>query len=80
MTISQYLILEREKRCLTQDEMAKKLGVNRTTYCTYEKGWTDKNGYKRVPSPKVAKRIAKLTGCSTEYIKELIDNQRKESI
>ena len=76
--ISEYLRLERQKRCLTQLEMAKKLGVNRPTYATYENGWIDKNGVKRVPSPTVARRIAKLTGCSTEYVNQLIENERKD--
>ena len=78
MRISEYLKLERQKRCLTQSEMAKKLGVNRATYATYENAWVDKQGKKRVPEPSVAKKIAKLTGCSTEYVNQLIENERKE--
>lgn len=78
MKISEYLRLERQKRCLTQLEMAKKLGVNRPTYATYENGWIDGKGRKRTPSPTVAKRIAKLTGCSTEYVNQLIENERKD--
>lgn len=79
MKISEYLRLERQKRCLTQAEMAKKLGVTRPTYVTYENAWVDvKKGIKRVPSTKVAKKIAKLTGCSTEYVNQLIENERKE--
>lgn len=58
--------------------MAKKLGVNRPTYATYENGWVDRKGKKHVPAPGVAKRIAKITGCSTEYINQLIENERKE--
>ena len=78
MKISEYLRLERQKRCLSQLEMAKKLGVNRPTYVTYENAWVDKRGYKRIPSPTVAKRIAKFTGCSTEYVNQLIENERKD--
>lgn len=78
MKISEYLRLERQKRCLTQVEMAKKLGVNRPTYVTYENAWVDKKGNKRVPSPTVARKIAKLTGCSTEYVNQLIENERKD--
>lgn len=78
MKISEYLKLERKKRCLTQAEMAKKLGVNRSTYATYESGWVDKDGCKRVPQSSVAKRIAKLTGCSVEYVDQLIENERRE--
>lgn len=78
MKISEYLKLERHKRCLTQEEMASKLGVNRTTYVTYEKSWVDGKGKKRVPGIKVAKKLAKLTGCSAEFINQLIENERKE--
>ena len=80
MTISEFLKLEREKRCLTQAQMAEKLGVNRATYNSYEKGWVDKkkNNYLRVPGLKVRTKIAKLTGCSKEYVNELIENERKE--
>lgn len=58
--------------------MAKKLGVNRGTYVTYEKGWVDKKGIKRVPGTTTAKRIAKFTGCSTEYVNQLIKAEREE--
>ena len=78
MKISEYLRLERQKRCLTQEEMAQKLGVNRTTYVTYENGWVDSKGRTRVPNQRAAKRIAKLTGCSTEYVNQLLENERKE--
>ena len=76
MKISEYLKLERQKRCLFQSEMAKKIGVNRSTYATYENAWVDGKGQKRVPGPIVAKRIAKFTGCSVEYINQLIENER----
>lgn len=80
MKISEFLKQERQKRCLTQADMAKKLGVSRSTYNTYENGWVEKKGekgYKRVPSATVIKKICKLTSCSTEYIHELIENERK---
>lgn len=78
MKISEYLKLERQKRCLTQKEMGEKIGVNRSTYATYENGWIDSKGNKRVPHPVVARKIAKFTGCSTEYVNQLIENERKE--
>lgn len=77
MKISEFLKQERQKRCLTQAEMAKKLGVSRANYTTYENSWVDKNGYKRIPSPTVIKKICKLTGCSAEYVHELIENERR---
>lgn len=77
--ISVFLKNERKKRCLTQAEMAERLGVNRSTYVTYENGWYDsKKSYKRVPGIKLVKRIAELTGYSATHIQKLIENERKE--
>ena len=81
MKISAFLKLERQKRCLTQQEMARKIGVNRSTYACYELGLSrsvGKKEYKSLPSPKTANNIAKFTGCSTEFVNQLIDNERKE--
>lgn len=79
MKISEFLKQERQKRFLTQEQMAKKLGVNRTTYATYENGWVDNTtGRKSVPETRVALKIAKLTRCSKTFINELIENERKE--
>lgn len=79
MRISEYLKIERNKKGLTQEEMAKKLGVSRCTYVTYENAWFNaKRNIKRVPHPKVAKRIARLTGCTLDYVNTLIENERRE--
>ena len=78
MKISEFLKQERQKRYLTQEQMAKKLGVNRTTYATYENGWVDNTGRKSIPGARVALKIAKFTRCSKTFINELIENERKE--
>lgn len=79
MKLSEYLKAERKKRCLKQAEMCKKIGVNRSTYCTYEKGWINPKRQRKVrPSLATAKRIAKFTGASVEYIAELIGNEERE--
>lgn len=79
MKLSEYLKAERKKRCLTQGEMCKKIGVNRSTYCTYEKGWYNPTRKRKVkPSLVTAKRIAKVTGASVEFIAELMDNEERE--
>lgn len=72
MKISDFLKEQRKARCLTQDQMAKLIGVNRTTYATYENEWKDKKGKLRVPGAKTIKRISKLTGCSISYINKMI--------
>lgn len=78
--ISDFLKAERKKRCLTQQEMADKLGINRSTYVTYENGWNDaKKGYKRVPGIKVVRKLSELTGYTTIHIQKLIENERREN-
>lgn len=78
MKISEFLKDERAKRCLTQQEMADCIGVNQPTYATYERAWVNpKTKRKSVPSKIVARRIALFTGKSSEYINELIENERR---
>lgn len=77
MKLSEFLKEERTKRCLTQQEMADCIGVNQPTYATYEKAWVNKKtGRKAIPGKITARRIAAFTGKSSEYIKELIENER----
>lgn len=54
----------RKSRGLTQEEVSKASGVNRSTYANIENG-------RRLPSPKVAKRIAVVLGISwTQFYDE----------
>ena len=48
-----FLYIKRQEKKLTQKEIAKEIGISRTYYAFIEKG-------KRDPSPKIAKKIAKL--------------------
>lgn len=50
-----WLIEQRSKKELTQEEAAKTAGIDRTTYCHIENGL-------RNPSVKTAKQIAKTLG------------------
>lgn len=76
--ISSFLLSERKKRGLTQSEMAEKISVSESQYCTYEKGWVNRTtGYKSVPGLRTAKRIAKFTNVSIEEIVKYIDEERK---
>ena len=78
MKISEFLKEERLKRCLSQREMADCIGVNQSTYATYESAWLDKKrNQKRVPGYITARRIAAFTGKTSEYINELIENERR---
>ena len=78
MKISEFLKEERQKRCLSQREMADCIGVSQPTYATYESGWVNpKRGQKRVPGYITARRIAAFTGQTPEYINELIENERR---
>lgn len=79
MKISEFLKEERQKRCLTQREMADCLGVNLSTYVCYENAWKNKKrNQKRIPGLITARRIAMFTGKSSEFINELIANERSE--
>ena len=78
MKISEFLKEERQKRCLTQSEMADCIGVSQSTYATYENAWVNRRrNQKRVPGWITARRIAAFTGQSPEYINELIENERR---
>lgn len=78
MKISEFLKEERLKRCLTQREMADILGISLSTYVCYENAWHNKKrNQKRIPGYLTARKIAAFTGVSSEYINELIENERK---
>lgn len=79
MRISEFLKEERQKRCLSQREMADCIGVCLSTYVCYENAWENKKRkQKRIPGYVTARRIAMFTGKSSEYINELIENERSE--
>lgn len=60
----------REDRGLTQEEVAKALGVDQSTVCLWEKG-------KTFPRPETAFRLAELLGCELSDIYRA--KQRKET-
>lgn len=78
-TISDFLVNERKKRCLTQAEMAEKLGVTRCYYVMLEKGYKiDGRSKKVTPGRELIKKIAELTGYTIESIYGLIQKEKKE--
>lgn len=60
-TFCERLKKEREKRGLTQEEMAKAIGVGQTAYCYFENGM-------RVPSIAVLIQIADYCNVSIDYL------------
>jgi len=78
MTISEFLKQERTKRCLTQREMADCLGISLSTYVCYENAWENKKRkQKRTPGRITARRIASFTGQTSEFINDLIEQERR---
>ena len=71
-TFSEFLLNERKKRCLTQLEMAEKLGVSRSYYVILENGYVRKGETsKAAPGREFIKKLSELTGFSTEAIYEI---------
>lgn len=75
-TLSEFLVNERKKRGLTQQEMANKLGVSRCHYTVLE------NGYRKANTigNKLLKNLSEFTGYSTEVIYNIIQKEKKEGI
>ena len=60
-TLGEKLKIERRKRNLTQDDIAKMLDINRVTYYGYE---TDKHE----PNLKILCKLAEIFQVSTDYL------------
>lgn len=56
----EWLITARKNMNLTQEEVADKLAITRTTYARYETG-------ERTPTPAIACEIEKFLGVKKEY-------------
>ena len=79
MKLSEFLKNERTKRCLTQDEMAKGIGITRTYYATLESGWFNKKrGVRTSAGTKTVRNIADFTGVTPDYVRMLILNEKGE--
>lgn len=67
-----YRLLElRKRKKLTQVEMAKILGVARTTYSSYEQG-------RRTPDVEIQNKIADFFGVSLDYLHGRDDKDEKD--
>lgn len=78
MRLSEFLKEERQKRCLSQREMADCIGVCLSTYVCYENAWKNKKrNQKRLPGCITARRIASFTKQSSEFVNQLIENERR---
>ena len=60
LTFGMFLRSARDLLGLTQEKMAKKLGVTKSSICDIEKG-------RHLVSPKMAKKIAKKTGLAESF-------------
>jgi len=67
MEFKDRLKIQRERLELTQDEMAKKLEVSRSTYSKWELG--------TMPDPVILKKIASFFNVSTDYLLGYSDNK-----
>lgn len=54
-----WLITARKKAALTQEDLARKIGVNRTSYVRYENG-------ERTPTPEIAEKIERVLSIKKE--------------
>jgi transcriptional regulator with XRE-family HTH domain len=63
MAVSDRLKTAREKKGLTQREVARAIGVSQPAYCNFESGY-------KVPSLVIAKSISNVLGVSIDYLAE----------
>ena len=77
MKLSEFLKSERIKRSLTQEEMAKGIGITRPYYSSLETGWFNKKR-KTNAGIKTVRKIAEFTNVSTDYVRMLIMNEKGE--
>ena len=63
MAVSDRLKTAREKKGLTQREVARAIGVSQPAYCNFESGY-------KVPSLVIAKSISNVRGVSIDYLAE----------
>lgn len=68
--LSERLKTLRKEAGLTQEEVAKKLGISRPAYTYWEKG-------EKKPTPDKLTQIANLFGVSTDY---LLNNQQEDAV
>ena len=79
MKLSEFLKNERTKRSLTQDEMAKGIGITRTYYATLESGWFNKKRKTKTNAGiKTVRKIADFTGVTPDYVRMLVMNEKGE--
>ena len=76
MNLSEFLKKFREKRMMTQEEMAKGIGISRTYYATLETGWFNKTRNKPTSlGLQTIRSIAFFTGKTPDYIRKLINKK-----
>ena len=63
MAVSDRLKTAREKKGLTQRQVASAIGVSQPAYCNFESGY-------KVPSLAIAKSISNVLGVSIDYLAE----------
>lgn len=63
MAVSDRLKTAREKKGLTQRQVARAIGVSQPAYCNFESGY-------KVPSLVIAKSISNVLGVTIDYLAE----------
>lgn len=72
MIFKTWLLNKRSAKGMTQDELAKEIGLTEVSICNFEKG-------NQVPSVRSIKKLSNYFGTKTDTIYKMVKRQEKES-